>query len=190
MARINRRVAAGVAGLAALQAGAYFAYRFVTGRRAPSTASAFLYDAPTGVEAKDLVFEAADGRALPLASLLGRPIVLHFWATWCAPCRAELPTLLAAFHAAGVGAPRLLLASVDENWETIRHYFGGALPTPVVRDPDSRGSRHLGVGTLPETFLLRGDGEALARVRGARNWQSAEARTSVAKIVDATESSN
>jgi thiol-disulfide isomerase/thioredoxin len=191
MTRINRRVAAGLAGLAALQAGAYLAYRFVSGRRAQSTASTFAYDDPTGVAANDLVFEAADGLALPLASLLGRPIVLHFWATWCAPCRAELPTLLAAFDAAAEAAsPRLLLASVDENWEMIRHYFGGALPTPVVRDPNSRGSRQLGVGTLPETLLLRADGQALARVRGARNWQSAEARASLAKIVGATEGSN
>lgn len=190
MARINRRVVAGLAGLAALQAGAYLAYRFVSGRREQSTTSAFMYDDPKGIEAKDLVFEAANGRALPLASLLGRPIVLHFWATWCAPCRAELPTLLAAFEAAEGASPRLLLASVDENWDMIRHYFGGALPTPVVRDPNSRGSSRLGVGTLPETLLLRADGQALARVRGARNWQSAEARASVAKIVGTIESSN
>lgn len=191
MARFNRRVAGGLAGLAALQVSAYLTYRFVSGRRAQPPSKAFAYESAAGKSVSDLVLEAADGRALPLSEQLGRPVILHFWATWCAPCRAELPTLLAAFENGTEGkAPRLLLVSVDENWDTIRHYFGGALPKPVVRDPHSRGRRHLGVTTLPETLLLRADGQALARVRGARNWQSPEARAGVATIIGFSGSSN
>jgi thiol-disulfide isomerase/thioredoxin len=191
MARFNRRIAAGLAGLAALQAGAYLAYRFVSGRRAQSESGAFAYESADGLVVTDLVLEAADGRALPLSEQLGRPLVLHFWATWCAPCRAELPTLLTAFeNQAGPGSPRLLLVSVDENWETIRHYFSGAPPKPVVRDPHSRVSRQLGVVNLPETLLLGADGRALARVPGARNWQSAEVRRGVAALVGTAKGSN
>lgn len=181
----NRRVIAGLAGLAALQGGAHLLYRFVDSGRASKRQGGFSYDEMSDQSLGEaLAFEKANGEIFSFG-LGERPMVLHFWATWCAPCRTELPTLLAGFKAAETASPQLLLASVDENWETIRHYFGSDLPPQVVRDPQGRLSQTLGVGTLPETWLLRRDGRAVARVRGARDWQSTEARDAVAALVGA-----
>lgn len=187
MALPNRRLVAGLASLAALQGGAYLLYRFVNGRRSPKVVDAFSYEVTDLEISHEQAFEREDGQTFKLSNDGRRPVVLHFWATWCAPCRTELPTLLARFkETAELTSPRLLLVSVDENWETIRHYFGGKLPQQVARDPASRISRSLGVVTLPETFLLRRNGRAVARVRGARDWQSAEAQEALANLIGAT----
>ncbi|MFZ5478789.1 MAG: TlpA family protein disulfide reductase, partial [Myxococcota bacterium] len=94
--------------------------------------------------------------------------VLHVWATWCAPCRDELPGLLAAAEAEGVA---LVALSVDESADAVAVFFGGRVPPQVVRDP--RGVP--GVRELPATLRVRG-GELVERVQGARDWSSPEAR--------------
>lgn len=189
MALPHRRWVAGLAGLAALQGGAYLLYRFVDGRRALETgAGTFAYDQVTDLEPSgEHAFEKENGQTSLLSSYGGSPVVLHFWATWCAPCRTELPTLLARFNVADESAsPRLLLISLDQNWETIRHYFRGKPPPHVLRDRNSRVSQSLGIVTLPETLLIHRNGRAVARVRGPRNWQSPSARKAVANLIGAT----
>ncbi len=188
MALPNRRLITGLAGLAAVQGAGYLLYRFVDRRRSHKTERTFSYEAVADLQlGSDRAFEEQDGQDLKLGKHARGPVVLHFWATWCAPCRTELPSLLTRFSATDKSfSARLLLVSVDENWRTIRHYFDGKLPPQVVRDPGSRISRSWGVVTLPETFLLRSDGRAVARVRGARDWQSSEAREAVASLIGAT----
>lgn len=98
------------------------------------------------------------------------PTLLHFWATWCAPCRRELPALLAL-------APDLehvtVVAVSNESWSAIRAHFGGAVPPWVVRDPGGELGRALGVGPLPDTYLLDSTGVARRRIAGAGAWDDA-----------------
>jgi hypothetical protein len=183
MRRIDRRSLAALAGLATLQGGAYLLYRVVSSRRSAPTSASFAYERTANISVGEATFEKADGGLLSLSDHPRRPTVLHFWATWCAPCRTELPSLLAGFGGGSAeSSPRLVLASLDENWKTLRHYFGGAVPEAVVRDHGGVG-RRLGVANLPETLLLLAQGEVAARVRGARNWESADARHAVAALI-------
>ena len=123
----------------------------------------------------ELVFERLDVE-LPTIELeqpdrrmssrdLGKGFVLfHVWATWCRPCRAELPKFLALDGAVGA---KVVAASVDEDWRVIDHYFDGAVPHVVWRLP--AGQRALPVETLPATLLVR-DGRIVARLSGSREW--------------------
>lgn len=126
----------------------------------------------------DATFEHPDGTLLDAAALRGRPVLLHFWATWCAPCRAELPRLLAlGRQLEKAGRLHLVAVSVDENWDVVRAFFGGEVPPGVVRAGSPAVQRRFGVSTLPDTFLVEADGRMSLRFTGARDWRAPGATT-------------
>ncbi|MBI1846707.1 MAG: TlpA family protein disulfide reductase [Candidatus Rokubacteria bacterium] len=105
----------------------------------------------------------------------GRLVVLNFWATWCAPCTAEMPTLESLWReyrergltVVGIsedrGAPRALLEP---------YLRGLGLTFPILVDPDLAASRRWRVTGLPATFVIRPDGEVAGLAMGAREWNS------------------
>jgi thiol-disulfide isomerase/thioredoxin len=93
------------------------------------------------------------------------PLVLHLWATWCEPCREELPALL-ALDADAAGAT-LVAASVDENWAVVEHFFEGDVPPDVWRVTGGR--ERVARQTLPVTLIVRG-ARVRARFEGSRRW--------------------
>lgn len=110
--------------------------------------------------------ERTHGPPTRIASIDG-PVLLHFWATWCAPCQRELPGLLAlAAELEGIE----VVAVTDESWEDVREFFNGDVPEWVARDPDGSLARALGVNDLPDTYLVDPAGVARSRISGPREW--------------------
>jgi thiol-disulfide isomerase/thioredoxin len=106
---------------------------------------------------------------------------VHFWATWCPPCREELPALLALSRdLARGGRFELVAVSVDRDWKVVESFFGGSVPPEVVRDAKLSGARAYGVSFLPDSYLVDADGNVVLRILGARDWKSRAAKTSLA----------
>jgi thiol-disulfide isomerase/thioredoxin len=117
--------------------------------------------------------EALDELAPPLpdpAPVDGRPALVHFWATWCAPCREELPSLLEAARNEHVA----LLAVTDEPGGVVARFFGGEIPPEVVTDAAGAATRW-SVSGLPDTFAVE-QGRIVARIGGPRDWSTPQAR--------------
>ena len=110
----------------------------------------------------DVSLQAADGAV----ALRGEgPTLLHFWATWCAPCRRELPRLLRL--AEELEGARVL-AVTDEPWSAVVAHFGDApVPACIARDPGGQLARTLGVAALPDNYLVDDGGVARRRVPGS-----------------------
>lgn len=122
----------------------------------------------------------SDGVPTPWTPAAGRPQLVHFWATWCPPCVAELPTLLAEARAAG--AP-LLAASLDDGWPAIAAFFApGPVPAEVARVVDRAGPARFGAAALPDSYLVDADGRLRERLPGAQSWASPAGRAALRAV--------
>ena len=101
--------------------------------------------------------------------------MLHFWATWCAPCREELPGLLAL---ADDSTARILAVSVDREWSSVRRFFHDNPPPAVFLADGKVVEERFGVRHLPVTYILDDGGNLRLRLDGPRQW-SRDALSSV-----------
>jgi thiol-disulfide isomerase/thioredoxin len=121
----------------------------------------------TGAVAPDFVWVQPSGETMRLSALRGRPVVLNFWATWCAPCKAELPRL----EQAARDHPEIAFYAVDldEDSARVRGFFDSLGITQLVPliDVGSAVARAYGLGEgVPTTYFIGADGIVRAAVVG------------------------
>ncbi len=111
-----------------------------------------------------LIARRHDGTVLALPS--ARPTLLHVWATWCPPCREELPGLIELASRRDLD---VVAVSVDESWSDVDAFLGERDAADIVLAKSEEVERALGVRDLPVTFLIDG-GRLTHRFDGARDW--------------------
>lgn len=162
-----------VAGVLALQAALVGVYLWVERDRAShDVASRGLGVAPgepITAPLPKLTLTLRDGSRVALAPS-GRPTLVHFWATWCPPCREELPALLRLPEARDVV---LVAVALDEEWRTVERFFGESPPPSVVLADGREVTRKWGIPQLPATYLVDATGRLRLRFDGARDWSDA-----------------
>ncbi|UUP17146.1 thiol:disulfide interchange protein TlpA [Nitratireductor thuwali] len=130
----------------------------------------------------DLAFNGPDGQPLTVADFSGKTLLINLWATWCTPCREEMPALDALQQKLGSDAFEVVAVNVDlgddakpkrfleeTNITALAHYRDNKMK--IFNDLKSRG---LALG-LPVTLLLDGEGNLLAHMNGPAAWDSADA---------------
>jgi cytochrome c biogenesis protein CcmG/thiol:disulfide interchange protein DsbE len=124
----------------------------------------FVLDQP----APDFALEDADGQELRLSDLRGQPVVLNFWATWCVPCKAEMPELQALYNETGAGAGFELLAVNMREVPAPAAAFGTelGLSFPLVIDPAGLLAGSFRVTVLPTTYVIDAAGVVRAQQLG------------------------
>jgi peroxiredoxin len=133
----------------------------------------------TRVEGAPPPFKLRDrtGREVSLADLRGKVVFLNFWATWCAPCREEMPSLAALARSIDAQDAVFLAVSVDEEWEVVDRFAAQTpLPFTVLLDPSQEVAAAYGSVKFPESFVIGKDGQLLYKIVGARDWGVTAAR--------------
>ncbi len=133
-------------------------------------------------------FTEPDGTERTLADWQGKHIVLNFWATWCAPCRKEMPALDALqrefggddFEVVTLATGRNKLAGINRFFEEEE-----ITSLPILLDPRQEVAREMAVLGLPITVIIDPEGREIARLRGDADWHSDSARAIVAALIGA-----
>jgi thiol-disulfide isomerase/thioredoxin len=133
-----------------------------------------------GEAASAATFQRPDGEPTTLAAFAGTPVLVNLWATWCAPCVKELPTLDAL--AVDGARPAVLAIAQDTNADTVAPFLAarGLHRLRPYRDPKMALSLAY-QANLPVTILFDARGREVWRVPGARDWTSAESRKLLAE---------
>jgi len=137
-----------------------------------------------GVVTPPLELADLDGKTHRLADYRGQVVLVNFWATWCKPCRDEMPSI-ERLRAALQGRPFAVLAvNVGESAEKARG-FAASMPLgfPLLLDRDMKASRAWGARVLPATFVLGPDGVARYSHLGELDWAQPEVRAQMEKLM-------
>ena len=137
-------------------------------------------------EVSQIAFTDPEGGEHRLADWQGKIVLVNFWATWCAPCRKEMPMLDALqaefggedFEIVTIATGRNLLPGITRFFDEV-----GVTRLPILLDPKQELAREMAVFGLPISIILNRDGLEIARLRGDAEWDSESARAIVAALI-------
>ncbi|WP_247716876.1 TlpA family protein disulfide reductase [Gymnodinialimonas ceratoperidinii] len=143
-----------------------------------------IHDAPAA--ASELPFVQQDGSEAQLSDYAGQHVLLNFWATWCAPCREEMPSLQTLQETLGGDDFQVVTLATGRNPpQAIARFFDevGVTTLPQHRDINQQIAREMGIFGLPITVVLDENGQEVARLRGDADWASDEAIAMLQAII-------
>jgi peroxiredoxin len=137
----------------------------------------------TGGATPALELADIEGSVHRLADYRGKAVLVNFWATWCEPCREEMPSI-ERLRAAMQGKPFVVLAvNVGESARVARDFAASMnLGFPLLLDRDTRASKLWGARILPASFVVGPDGRIRYSFLGALDWASPEVHSSIERL--------
>lgn len=130
-------------------------------------------------------FTDPDGGTHSLADYAGKVVLVNFWATWCAPCREEMPSLDALQTELGGDDFQVVTIATGRNApEKIAKFYEetGVTALPVLLDPRQQLAREMGIVGLPVSVLIDRDGREVARLLGDADWAGEPAKTVIRQL--------
>jgi thiol-disulfide isomerase/thioredoxin len=137
-----------------------------------------------GGPAPSLALKDLEGRAHDLAAYRGKVVLVNFWATWCEPCRQEMPSIQRLSEKLA-GKPFVVLAvNVDEPESRVRNFLKETrFDLPVLLDANKSVTRNWGARLLPVTFVVGPDGRVRYRLLGEMDWSSENTVTLISALM-------
>jgi peroxiredoxin len=161
-------------------------YSESTQTKAPPSRSVAYQGRPSvGSPAPDFRLLDLYGKAVSLSDYQGKVVLLNFWATWCGPCRVEMPAMEALYRSMQSKGLEILAVSVDQEGTAVTRPFQEAmgLSFPILHDQEYRVGLTYGARTLPMTFAIDRKGVIRQLIFGARDWNSTEARRGIIEVL-------
>lgn len=134
------------------------------------------FQTPTAdLPAMDFVLEDLLGNELSLSSFQGQVVLLNFWATWCGPCKIEIPSMEELYsEMQGQGFVILAVNSQEARDQVARFVQDNGMSFPVVLDSTGRIGATYSVRAIPTTYIINPQGYILGRMVGTREWYTTE----------------
>jgi thiol-disulfide isomerase/thioredoxin len=139
------------------------------------------------VEPKAFSLSLLKGGTAELSAYKGKVVLLNFWATWCPPCRNEMPsmeTLYKRFKARGL---EILAVDCAEGKAAVEQFIqNNNYSYPVLLDTSGEVSGLYGIEAIPTTFILNREGKIIARIVGALRWDDPKIITAIEAVIEET----
>jgi thiol-disulfide isomerase/thioredoxin len=134
--------------------------------------------------APDFSLESLDGKTVRLSDLRGKAVLLNFWATWCGPCKIEMPWFVELQNHYGSQGLQIIGVAMDDASKEDIGKFAKDLGVnyPILIGKESVGDQYGGVPALPESFLIGRDGKVVDKIIGLRG--KAEIEDAVKKALN------
>ena len=136
------------------------------------------------VDAPDFTLKDVTGRKVQLADFKGKVVFLNFFATWCGPCRIEMPGMERLFQSYREKGLVVLAVDLRESAKTVRAFTQELkVSFPTLLDEDGSVAFMYGVRPLPTTYLIGRDGKILWRAFSSREWDNTDVRRYLAQLL-------
>jgi cytochrome c biogenesis protein CcmG/thiol:disulfide interchange protein DsbE len=140
--------------------------------------------ARVGLPAPALSLPRVGGGNIDLATLKGKVTLVNFWATWCDPCRAEMPDLNKLYRQMEGKKFELLSIAVDNDDKAVEDMARKMnLSFPILRDKGEKVARAWGTIAFPESYLIGPDGVIVEKYIGVRDWTGAEITNKINELI-------
>ncbi len=129
----------------------------------------------SAIQPIDFELPSLSGISTRLSSLHGKVVFLNFWATWCGPCRSEMPAIERLYETLGKSGLEIVAVDLRESRDTVASYAKElGLKFSILLDTQGRAGSDYGVSSIPTTLILDRDGMIFSAAVGARAWDSPE----------------
>jgi thiol-disulfide isomerase/thioredoxin len=140
----------------------------------------------TGGATPSLSLKDPEGKAHDLAAYRGKVVLVNFWATWCAPCREEMPSMQALRERLAGKPFEVLAVNLMESEEKIAAFREAELiDLPVLMDRDGAAAKRWKVRMLPISFVIDRRGAIRYQLLGEANWTSRDISSAIERLIDA-----
>jgi len=134
--------------------------------------------------APDFTLKDLNGINIPLSSFKGKVVLLNFWATWCPPCRDEMPALSKLYHVLKNRGLEVVAVSTDRSINDIKDFLEkNKVNFPVLFDADRSAARLYRVFSMPTTFLIDRSGKIVEKFYGEYDWTEPETKGKIEKLL-------
>ena len=170
---------------ALVMGGAYTLYEHLLGEEGASSVTVQEREETTDASnnaqpAPDFTVEDSEGNSVSLSDMIGKPVVVNFWASWCGPCKSEMPDFETKFSEYGDEVVFMMVNMTDGSRETIKrakaHVEEGGYTFPVYYDTQLSAAIAYGVNTIPATYFIDAEGRAVAYGLGALSESTIQRR--------------
>ena len=138
------------------------------------------------VSPRDFTLSTAEGESFTLSALQGKVVFLNFWATWCGPCREEMPSMESLYQRFKDQGLEILAVNIMERPEEVldfMQYFNLSFPAPLDREGSLMGA--YGIQAIPTSFLINREGRIVLRLVGSIDWDTPEIHAALESLLSA-----
>lgn len=135
-------------------------------------------------KAPDFTLKDMNGKIVSLSAFKGKVVLLNFFATWCPPCRAEMPAFNKLYRALKQRGLEVIAISSDRSINDIKDFLEkNKVDFPVLFDADHAANKQYRVFSLPTTFLINKNGLIVEKFYGEYDWTEPETRGKIEKLL-------
>lgn len=141
-------------------------------------------DKQTNTKAPDFTLKDLHGSTVSLSSLKGKVVLLNFWASWCPPCKAEMPSMNKLYKEIRAKGFEIVAVSTDNSLSPIKEFLAKSrVDFKVLFDEKKAVSREYKVFSMPTTFLIDRNGFIVEKYYGEYDWTDPEVRKQIEKLL-------